>query len=64
MMKDVGLKLVLSLLAGHVHAQIVLPKVWEQTPALVVSGLIYMYTEDNSSLSRILDIAQDLKVIY
>ena len=47
---------------GHPHAPFFLPRVWQLTPALFVSGLVLMHSKDPSSISRILDIAQEMKV--
>jgi CCR4-NOT transcription complex subunit 1 len=63
LVKDLAPKLVISMITGHVHSQIVLPRVWELNPLIILSGFILMYLADNSSLSRILDVAQDLKAL-
>lgn len=54
----------MSMLAGHMSAPYVLPTVWKLNPAMFVSGLLLMYNTDNSTLSRILDVAQEMKVTF
>jgi CCR4-NOT transcription complex subunit 1 len=63
LVKDLSPKLVIAMVSGHIHSQIVLPKVWDLNPGMVIAGLILMFMNDNSSLSRILDVAQDLKAL-
>ena len=60
---NLGPKLVLSLIGGHPHAPIVLPRVWQLNPDLFIAGLFLMYSEDQNSISRILDISQELKAL-
>lgn len=61
LVKDLAPKLVISMITGHVNCPIVLPRVWELNPSLIMSGFLLMYLSDNTSLSRILDVAQDFK---
>lgn len=51
-------------LRGHPLSSTVLPLVWQSDPQLVVRWMVRLYLEDRSFLSRILDIAQDLKVLF
>ena len=51
------------LIGGHPHSPIVLPRIWHLSPELFISGLVLMYSEDPTSISRILDIAQELKAL-
>jgi hypothetical protein len=50
------------MLVGHIHAQFVLTSVWELNRNMFVAGLLLMYNTGNSTISRILDIAQEMKV--
>lgn len=64
MIKDLGPKLVVSMIAGHMHAQFVLPRVWEVNPNMFMAGLLLMYNSEKSTISRILDLTQDMKVSF
>ncbi|KAH6563032.1 hypothetical protein BASA62_008802 [Batrachochytrium salamandrivorans] len=61
--KEYGPGLAMIFLTGHPHAPYVLPHVWQLAPALFVSGLVLMHSKDPSSISRILDIAQEMKAL-
>ncbi|EGF78328.1 hypothetical protein BATDEDRAFT_35788 [Batrachochytrium dendrobatidis JAM81] len=61
--KEYGPRLAVIFLMGHPHAPFFLPRVWQLTPALFVSGLVLMHSKDPSSISRILDIAQEMKAL-
>jgi hypothetical protein len=50
------------MLAGHIHAQFVLPRVCELNPMLFINGLLLMYNTEKATISRILDITQEMKV--
>jgi CCR4-NOT transcription complex subunit 1 len=63
LVKDLAPKLVIAMISGHIHSQIILPKVWEMNPSIVIAGFVLMYRNDNTSLSRILDVSQDLKAL-
>jgi CCR4-NOT transcription complex subunit 1 len=47
----------------HHHAPIILPRVSQLAPQMLISGLLLIYNSDPSSISRILDICQELKVL-
>lgn len=49
-------------LGTHPDSGVVLQRLWQLDSALVVKWMVKMYAEDRSFLSRILDLAQDLKV--
>lgn len=49
-------------LTGHPNSSLVLAKLHKINPSMLVGGLLEMYEKDKNSISRILDIAQDLKV--
>ena len=61
--KELAPDLVLLFLSGQPHSPYVLPYVWQFSPGLFISGLILMYSKDPLSLSRILDIAQEMKAL-
>ncbi|KAI8909736.1 CCR4-Not complex component, Not1-domain-containing protein [Gorgonomyces haynaldii] len=61
--KKLAAGLVRLLIGGHPHAPIVLPRVWQLAPDVFASGLVLLYSEDPTSISRILDIAQELKAL-
>ncbi|KAJ3305272.1 hypothetical protein HDV03_001870 [Kappamyces sp. JEL0829] len=61
LIKELGPKLVHSMLGSHLHAQFILPRVWELNRSMFISGILLMYNTDNTTLSRILDIAQEMK---
>ncbi|KAI9595324.1 CCR4-Not complex component, Not1-domain-containing protein [Syncephalis fuscata] len=56
-------KLLFLFLTGHPNASLILSRLWTLNGDLLISGLLEMYKKDANSLSRILDIAQDLKLI-
>ncbi|KAJ3269632.1 hypothetical protein HDV01_001148 [Terramyces sp. JEL0728] len=61
--EDLSRKLVIALISGNANAPIVLPKVWDTYPAVIIEGMVALYSTDGSSLSRILDVAQELKAL-
>ena len=61
--KDVLQSLLLLFLQGHASSGVVLPALWQSSPSLFITGILAYYASDPSSLSRILDLAQDLKVL-
>jgi hypothetical protein len=62
LVKNLGPKLVVSIMTSHEQAPLILSKLWEISPMMFVAGLALMYLADNSTLSRALEIAQELKV--
>ncbi|KAL1917446.1 uncharacterized protein VTP21DRAFT_3839 [Calcarisporiella thermophila] len=56
-------KLLLAFLHGHANSSLVLHRVWQLNPDLLMTGFLDMYNKDRKSLSRILDIVQDLKIL-
>jgi CCR4-NOT transcription complex subunit 1 len=61
--KDILQSLLLLFLQGHTSSGFVLPALWQSSPSLFTTGLLALYTSDPSSLSRILDLSQDLKIL-
>ncbi|KAJ3092021.1 hypothetical protein HK102_011503 [Quaeritorhiza haematococci] len=53
--------LLLVFLTQHPNASFVLPRVWHFSRNFVCSGIVHLYGKDPSQLSRILDVAQELK---
>jgi len=49
-------------LSGHPSSPFVLSRLWQVNSNLSISSLQQMYSKDPSSLSRILDVAQEMKV--
>ena len=50
-------------LGNHPNSSLVLHKLYHASPSVVIRGMVEMYFKDPSSLSRLLDIAQDLKAL-
>jgi CCR4-NOT transcription complex subunit 1 len=50
-------------LGNHPNSSLVLHKLHHTAPSVVIRGMVEMYFKDPSSLSRLLDIAQDLKAL-
>ncbi|RKP25851.1 CCR4-Not complex component, Not1-domain-containing protein, partial [Syncephalis pseudoplumigaleata] len=61
--QDMLSKLLFLFLTGHPSANLTLSRLWTLNGELLVSGLLEMYRKDANTLSRILDIAQDLRII-
>ena len=49
-------------LTGHSSSTPVLTRLWQVNSNLFIEGCLEMYKKDAMTVSRILDIAQDLKV--
>ena len=61
--EEIILNLVMTFLSGgHSNSVFVLSKLWQVSESSVISGLQRMYIADPTTLSRILDVAQDMKV--
>ncbi|KAJ3055880.1 hypothetical protein HK097_008877 [Rhizophlyctis rosea] len=63
LMKELAPNLVMLFLGGHQNSNFVLPKLWQLSQPLAISGLLHLYSRDPSSLSRILDVAQEMKAL-
>ncbi|KAJ3129357.1 CCR4-NOT transcription complex subunit 1, partial [Irineochytrium annulatum] len=61
--KELASNLVMMFLIGHPSSSFVLPILWQLNQQLPLAGLVHMYAKDQSTLSRILDIAQDMKAL-
>ena len=49
-------------LAGHPNHQLVFMRIWQIEPAYLTNAFRDFYDESNLNITRILDVAQDLKV--
>ncbi|CAG8494332.1 7474_t:CDS:10 [Funneliformis mosseae] len=56
-------RLISMFLAGHSSSTPVLTRLWQVNSGLFIEGCLEMYKKDAMTISRILDIAQDLKQI-
>ena len=54
--------LVLISIAGHPRSHIILPRVCQIAPDLFIDGLCLLFSQEPNSISRILDMCQELKV--
>ena len=52
-----------TFIVGHQNSSFIIPRVWQRDQKLLTEGLVRAYQKDPASLSRVLDIAQELKVI-
>ncbi len=57
-------KLLNIFLIGHVNSPLVIRLLWHVQPNLLLEGFFEMYKKDPTSVSRILDIAQEAKVMF
>ena len=55
-------KLLGMFLGGHANHQLVFMRIWQIEPAYLTNAFRYFYDESNLNITRILDVAQDLKV--
>ncbi|KAL7319889.1 CCR4-NOT core subunit cdc39 [Mucor circinelloides] len=56
-------KLLNIFLIGHVNSPLVIRLLWHVQPNLLLEGFFEMYKKDPTSVSRILDIAQEAKIV-
>ncbi|KAJ3214619.1 hypothetical protein HDU67_001427 [Dinochytrium kinnereticum] len=61
--KELASNLVMMFLVGHPNSAAVLPLLWQLNHSLTLAGLVHLYSKDPSLLSRILDIAQEIKEV-
>jgi hypothetical protein len=54
-------KLLAMFLAGHPNHQLVFMRIWQIRPAYLTSAFAAFYKESPLNITRILDVAQDLK---
>lgn len=60
---DLLLKLATGFMAGQPGAPIVLPRLWRLAPPILLAVMSDMHRRDPTCLSRLLDIAQELKAL-
>ncbi|KAJ3039081.1 hypothetical protein HDV00_012639 [Rhizophlyctis rosea] len=63
LLKELAPNLVMMFLQNHQNSNFVLPRLWQLSQPLAISGLLHLYSRDPSSLSRILDVAQEMKAL-
>ncbi|CAG8526473.1 8493_t:CDS:10 [Ambispora leptoticha] len=56
-------KLLSMFLISHSSSTLVLTRLWQVNPTLFIEGCLDLYKKDAMHISRILDIAQDLKIL-
>lgn len=61
--KEILVKLTCGFLIGQTSSLIVLPKVWTLNPNTILVCMAEMHRRDATCLSRLLDVAQELKII-
>lgn len=60
--KDYASKLLHMFLGGHPNHQLVFMRIWQIDPTYLTTAFRDFYTENPLNITRILDVAQDLKV--
>lgn len=61
--KEILVKLCCGFLLGQQSSPVVLPRIWQLNPSVMLFCMAEMYRRDPSCLSRLLDIAQELKML-
>ncbi|KAF5324741.1 hypothetical protein D9611_004517 [Ephemerocybe angulata] len=56
-------KLLAMFLAGHPNHQLVFMRIWQIQPSYLTTAFRDFYDENNLNITRILDVAQDLKIL-
>ncbi|KAG7086666.1 hypothetical protein E1B28_002606 [Marasmius oreades] len=56
-------KLLAMFLAGHTNHQLVFMRIWQVDPAYLANAFRDFYEENQLNITRILDVAQDLKIL-
>ncbi|TFK25059.1 CCR4-Not complex component [Coprinopsis marcescibilis] len=56
-------KLLAMFLTGHPNHQLVFMRIWQIKPTYLTDAFRDFYDESNSNITRILDVAQDLKIL-
>jgi CCR4-NOT transcription complex subunit 1 len=60
--EDLIARFLIVFLSGHANSLLVMTKLWQIAPDLLLTSFIEFYNKDATSISRTLDIAQELKV--
>ncbi|KAI8060469.1 CCR4-Not complex component, Not1-domain-containing protein [Gongronella butleri] len=63
LLHETMLKLLNIFLIGHTNSTLVIVLLWQKSPACLMEGLLTLYRRDPASVSRILDIAQEAKIL-
>lgn len=61
--KELTPSLVMLFVTGHPYSSFALPRLWQLNQTLAMTGLVHLYHKDPTSISRILDIAQEMKAL-
>ncbi|KAG0175598.1 hypothetical protein DFQ28_005990 [Apophysomyces sp. BC1034] len=61
--RDLLLRLLSIFLIGHANSNLVITVLWKVHSRLLLEGFLDMYKKDPTSISRILDIAQEAKIL-
>lgn len=61
--KEILVKLTCGFVLGQTSSALVLPRIWALNPNVLLFCMVEMYRRDNSCLSRLLDVTQDLKIL-
>lgn len=61
--QDLSTKLVSMFLAGHPSHQIVFYRIWQSNRSFLLEAFRRFYSENGINVARILDVAQDLKIL-
>ncbi|KAG2174664.1 hypothetical protein INT44_006928 [Umbelopsis vinacea] len=61
--EDLIARFLILFLSGHANSLLVMTKLWQIAPDLLMTSFIEFYNKDATSISRTLDIAQELKIL-
>ncbi|KAI9104094.1 CCR4-Not complex component, Not1-domain-containing protein [Phlyctochytrium arcticum] len=61
--KEYASNLTMMFLNGHPQSSFVLPHLWNANKQLAISGILHLYNQDPSQISRILDVAQEMRAL-
>lgn len=61
--KEILVKLTCGFLLGQPSSSVVLPRIWARNPNILLFCMVEMHRRDSSCLSRLLDVAQELKIL-
>ncbi len=61
--KEILVKLACGFLLGQPSSSVVLPRLWVLNPNMLLFCMVEMHRRDPSCLSRLLDVAQELKIL-
>lgn len=62
-LKEILVKLTCGFLLGQPSSAIVLPRIWNLNPNIMMLCMVEMHRRDSTCLSRLLDVSQDLKIL-